>query len=102
MNRSSFTVRGSDCDAGAPMKKMPINVSKPAVAIFRSIVAIRQLTSCRRPPHSIAPTDQNQNDTNHDRGNTWRGIGKPRYGAVLLLWLTGRPFRTAREHAARR
>src|ERR1700726_944573 len=44
MNRSSVTVRGSDCDAGAPMKKMPRNVSKQAVTKFRSIVAIRRPT----------------------------------------------------------
>src|SRR5580704_16346909 len=84
MNRSSVTVRGSDCDAGAPMK-MASNVSKPAVAKFRSIVAIRQPMSCRRAPGNIAPSGQNQNETNHDRGNKWRGVGKPRNGPVLLL-----------------
>src|SRR5580700_4862162 len=53
MNRSSFTVRGSDCDAGAPMK-IPMNVSKPAVAIFRSIVAFRDQPPSRRPHYRPA------------------------------------------------
>src|SRR5580693_8409591 len=93
MNRSSVTVRGSDCDAGAPMK-MPSKVSKPAVAKFRSIVAFRQPMS-RRAPGNIAPSDRNQNDTNHVRGNAWRGAGNPRYGLVLLL-MRGRNGRSGR------
>src|SRR5580693_3924481 len=84
MNRSSVTVRGSDCDAGAP-SMIPRNVSKPAVTKFRSIVATRQPTSRRRAPDNIDPSEQNQNATNHDRGNTWRGAGNPRYRLVLLL-----------------
>src|ERR1700722_861970 len=84
MKRSSVTVRGSDCDAGASMM-MPRSVSKPAVTKFRSIVAIRPLTNCRRAPDTIAPSGRNQNDTNHDRGNNWCGVGKPRYRPVLLF-----------------
>ena len=95
--RSSVTVRGSDCDAGAP-SMIPRNVSKPAVTKFRSIVATRQPTSRRRAPDNIDPSEQNQNATNHDRGNTWRGVGKPRYRLVLfpmrgLNSRSGRPRR---------
>src|SRR5580700_6520597 len=97
MNRSSVTVRGSDCDAGAP-SMMPRSVSKPAVTKFRSIVAIRRPMSCRHAPDNIAPSGQNQNDSNHDRGKKWRGVGNPRYRPVLLFMrgLNGRSGRPRR------
>src|ERR1700736_4328946 len=99
MNRSSVTVRGSDCDAGAPMKKMPRNVSKQAVTKFRSIVAIRRPTPY---PDNIARSGQNQNATNHDCGNAWRGVGKPPYRPILLLMpglngRSGRPWLVQRR-----
>src|ERR1700730_66113 len=102
MNRSRVTVRGSDCDAGAPMKKMPRNVSKQAVTKFRSIVAIRRPMRCRRTPDNIARSGQNQNDTNHDCGKAWRGVGKPPYRPILLLMPglnggSGRPRRVQRR-----